>query len=572
MRQRPVILCVDDQKEILDSLEDQILQWVGDDFECELAESGEEALELIQELTTEVSTKVAVIVSDHLMPGMKGDEFLIRAHGLAPETVKILLTGQASIQAVRNVINQARLYRYVEKPWDEGDLMRTIEEAAKSFMQYLQLVEYNRMLRLLNHATQELSSEIRIDRLFQKFMDTAMQSAEAERGYILVQSEGEMNVEAVASVIKDEAQKLHLKRLNDNPELTTEVLTKVENMLSKEPKPAYQVVSPIYNAGKHIGYVYLENPMTRAAFNDIQKEILQMLASQAAISIENANLYASTNQRTIELEEEKQKLAEVNHIIEQKNKDVTDSIRYARRIQEAILPEMSFLEQAFPDSFCLYIPKDIVSGDFYWWLDAGDKFLFAAVDCTGYGVPGAFMSVMASSFLTQIVNEYSIYEPEVILNYLNHRVITTLKSDPGQQDSKDGMDIAICSFDKKAGKLDFAGAKRSIYLLRNGELTEHEGSRSSIGDLNEDGSEAIYEGISLQLEKGDSLYIFTDGIADQFGGDHYKKFQTKRVKEILLQNQTAPMTTVAQVLTQGLNEWRGDHELTDDILMIGVRY
>ncbi len=155
---KPVIICVDDEKIILDSLEQQILNRLGNEYDCELAEGGEEGLEIIEDLLRE-GRSIAVIISDQLMPGMKGDEFLIRAHSILPETQKILLTGQASFESVKNAINKARLYRYINKPWEENDLMLTVEEAGRSFMNQIQLIEYNRMLRTLNKATQEISGE-----------------------------------------------------------------------------------------------------------------------------------------------------------------------------------------------------------------------------------------------------------------------------------------------------------------------------------------------------------------------------------------------------------------------------
>lgn len=567
---RPIILCVDDQKEILDSLEEQIGRRLGDDFVVELAEGGEEALELIEDLIDDGEQKLAVIVSDHLMPGMKGDEFLIAAHAFVPDTLKILLTGQASLEAVRNVINEAKLYRYVEKPWEEDDLMLTIEEASKSYMQNLQLVEYNRLLRLLNQATQELSGEINIQSLFDKFMKSAMVTTGAEMGIFIVEDSGNFNVSAVSSIIQDEATKLRLKQLNENPELTQEVLTKVKETLNTKKDKDYRLASAVNKAGKNIGYVYLENTMTRETFDSIQREILQMLASQAAISIENANLYRSLTERSAELQAEKEKLDAVNKVIEEKNADIMASIRYARRIQEAIMPERASLQAVFPDSFALYLPKDIVSGDFYWWTDKIDRFLCAAVDCTGHGVPGAFMSVMASNFLNQIANEYTIYDPEVVLNYLNLRVRSTLRQDQDQA-SKDGMDLAFISIDTRSKVLDFAGARRPLHLIRKGELTTVHGTRLSIGETPIDGSEGFYESHSIQLEAGDCIYIFTDGLPDQYGGPDFRKYSPRRFRDLLLENHHHPMSIQAQIIEQSIRDWMGTHEQTDDILVIGLR-
>jgi serine phosphatase RsbU (regulator of sigma subunit)/FixJ family two-component response regulator len=566
---KPVILCVDDEKIILDSLEEQITGRLGREFDCELAEGGEEALEIIQELA-EDGRELAVVISDQLMPNMKGDEFLIRVHSTHPETLKILLTGQASIDAVRNAINNARLYRYVVKPWEENDLMLTVEEAARSYLQYLQLLEHNRLLRSLNKATQEISGEIDLKRLVNKFMQNVIENTGAEKGFLIVEREGKLNVEAVASAIQDEARFLHLKLLNETPTLTNEVLQSVALTLQNDTFPDYRIVTPISKKGKNLGYLYLENPQTREAFNYNQREILQMLASQAAISIENANLYSRLEERSKELQEEKEKVEAVKVELEQKNEDITASIRYARRIQFAILPHLEEMQRTFPDSFVLYKPKDIVSGDFYWFAEKGDKLLLAAVDCTGHGVPGAFMSVIGHSFLNETVDGEQITDPEKILFSLNQKVKSALKQDQATTETADGMDLALCSIDKKTLHLDFCGARRPLLQVRGGEFIEHKADKQSIGGRVDDNTEP-YTGIRIDLQKGDIIYIFTDGVTDQFGGTDHKKYSARRFREFLEQIQAKPMKEQALLLDTEIETWRGNYDQTDDILVMGIR-
>ncbi|MCS7073605.1 MAG: response regulator, partial [Bacteroidia bacterium] len=386
---KPVILCVDDEKAILDSLQEQILSRLGNDFDCEIAESGFEALDIIKEFS-ENGIELAVVISDQLMPGMKGDDFLIRVHSTHPETVKILLTGQASLEAVRRAINQAKLYRYVNKPWEENDLMLTVEEGARSYLQYLQLLEHNRLLRSLNKATQDLSSEIDFRRLVNKLMQNVIDNTNAEKGYLLVEKDGSLSLEAVASSSANETKQLTLRLQKEQEQFNAELIEKVTSAIENDQFPNYRFVTPISKKGKNLGYLYLENSQSRATFNYNQREVLQMLASQAAISIENANLYARLEERTRELQEEKEKVERIMKILEEKNQDITDSIRYAKRIQETIMPDKALLQQMIPESFILYKSKEIVSGDFYWFTEKAGKVLLAAVDCTGHGVPGAF--------------------------------------------------------------------------------------------------------------------------------------------------------------------------------------
>lgn len=566
---KPVILCVDDEKIILDSLEEQITGRLGREFSVELAERGEEALEIIQELS-EDGRELAVVVSDQLMPAMKGDEFLIRVHQSHPETLKILLTGQASIDAIRNAINSARLYRYVVKPWEENDLMLTIEEAARSYLQYLQLLEHNRLLRSLNKATQEISGEMDLKRLVNRFMQNVIDNTGAEKGFLIVEKEGKLNVEAVASAIQEEARFLHLKLVNESPTLTNEVLHQVADTLQSDTFPDYRIVTPISKKGKNLGYLYLENPSTRDTFNYNQREILQMLASQAAISIENANLYARIEERTREVEEEKDKLEQAKVIIEQKNEDITASIRYARRIQEAVFPEVGALQKNFPNSFILFRPKDIVSGDFYWFSDKENTFMIAAADCTGHGVPGGFMSVMASNFMNQIVNEDHLIEPAEVVARLNNRIRFALKQDVVGGESADGMDMALCAVNVREGMLQFCGAKRPLILYRGTEVIEYRGDKQSIGGRSDDNTEP-YEQNSVKIEPGNRIYLFSDGFTDQFGGDEHKKYGSRRFREFLDSLQGLSMHEQGERLGVELDAWRGSVEQTDDILVVGLQ-
>ena len=549
---KPVILCVDDERMILDNLEEQISGRLGADFDVELAESGHEGLEIIQELNEE-KRNIALVISDQLMPGMKGDEFLIQVHSFLPQTLKILLTGQASLDSVRRTINQARLYRYIAKPWEENDLLLTVEEACKSFMQYLQLMQYTELLRALNKATQELSGEINLNRLVEKFIDTAVKSTGAEKGYLLVDKDGEPILEAVSSVIQDEAvNAVRSGEIEKKTEMGHQILEKIQKTLSNRDKDTFRLATPVEYKGKKIGYVYIENVFSQERFNENQREILQMLSSQAAISIENAQLYDK---------------------LEQKNQDITDSIRYARRIQDAIMPQRDALFAALPNSFVLYKAKDIVSGDFYWWSIKGDKVFVAAVDCTGHGVPGAFMSVIGASFLNQLINENGVSEPEEVLKRLHHQVHHTLNKDAAAGvTSKDGMDLALCVIDKANRSIRYAGARRPLWQVKHdGNIVVHEANKRSIGEVIDGVMEFDFTGSTVEFTPGDDFYIFTDGITDQFGGPSNKKFKFERFKDLILSLNGQTPDQKHDRIKAVIEEWQGKNEQTDDILVIGLR-
>ncbi|TND09996.1 MAG: protein serine/threonine phosphatase [Bacteroidetes bacterium] len=256
--------------------------------------------------------------------------------------------------------------------------------------------------------------------------------------------------------------------------------------------------------------------------------------------------------------------------IESKNKDITDSIRYAQRIQRAVLPEPEEVTQLFPDSFVLYKPKDIVSGDFYWVSSNPDHSLHIIVvaDCTGHGVPGAFMSLVGTDYLNQSVKNPAITDCAAALHFLDDGIIRHLKQG-GETENRDGMDIALCAWSPKEKILMYSGAFRPLILMQNGELKEIEPSRFSIGGAYTD--KKVFANHTVQLNSGDVFYLFTDGFSDQFGGPDGKKFKSKQLKEILLKIHQEPMSAQRRLLEEKFESWRGDLEQIDDVCVVGVR-
>jgi serine phosphatase RsbU (regulator of sigma subunit) len=286
--------------------------------------------------------------------------------------------------------------------------------------------------------------------------------------------------------------------------------------------------------------------------------------------------------RTRELREEKQKVELINKevieqkaTIEHKNLEMTDSIKYAKNIQEALLPAITGLKKDFPESFVLYMPKDIVSGDFYWFANRDGKHLFAAADCTGHGVPGAFMSIIGNSLLNEIVGEQQIYQPAEILNNLHVGVKTALNHNKGEFERRDGMDIALCSFNKENMTLDYAGANRALWIYRKDTTDKAEiikPDKNPIGGIEHDFEvKRQFTNHTIQLQKGDCIYIFSDGYADQFGGDKGKKFMVANLQRTFAEITDKPMEEQYQHLHKVFTNWRGGYEQIDDVLVIGVR-
>lgn len=256
--------------------------------------------------------------------------------------------------------------------------------------------------------------------------------------------------------------------------------------------------------------------------------------------------------------------------IEEQKKQIMDSIHYARRIQDAILPSDDFVKKTLPDSFVLYKPKDIVSGDFYWVTEKDGKSIFAVVDCTGHGVPGAFMSIVGSNNLNHAVNVVNARKPSDILDALNEGVTHSLRQREATNSVKDGMDIALCAIDYKNKKLQFAGAYNPVYHVRNGVLTEIGGDKFPIGAfLGEELKK--FKNHEIDLVPGDCVYIFSDGYKDQFGGEQGKKFLAKRFRDLITDISTKPMYDQKEELDKTIEFWMSNHAQVDDILVVGVR-
>lgn len=253
-------------------------------------------------------------------------------------------------------------------------------------------------------------------------------------------------------------------------------------------------------------------------------------------------------------------------LLEHQKKEVTDSINYAQRIQKAILPSYRLVESYLPKSFMVYMPKDIVSGDFYWVEKKGNKIFFAVADCTGHGVPGAMMSVIGQNALNRVVNEFGITKPSEMLDKLSALVEEGFSK--SGSDVRDGMDIALCSLDPTTNKLEYAGAHNPVYIYSNNELKEIKGTKQPIGRFE---SKIPFVNHEMSVKNGDAVYLFTDGIADQFGGPDGKKYKYKRVKELLLQINTKSHSEQKNNIITEFVKWKGQNEQIDDVCLMGIK-
>jgi phosphoserine phosphatase RsbU/P len=277
----------------------------------------------------------------------------------------------------------------------------------------------------------------------------------------------------------------------------------------------------------------------------------------------------------IQLKHKTDLIKKINRALEQKTKDITDSIVYARYLQKAIMPSESVLAECLSDHFILYKPKDIVSGDFFWFKQIKNLLYIAAADCTGHGIPGAFMSVLGVSVLNEIITKRNINTPDSILNELRRKIKRSLHQYMQESESNDGMDISFCLINFENQTLQFAGANSPLYIVRQSE-TESDSQlivispdRMPIGVHPND--TVSFTNQKIELEKGDCLYLFSDGYTSQFGGKLNKKFKSDRFKDLLLKINEHPMAKQKEILENTLVTWSGDNEQVDDILVIGIQ-
>lgn len=270
-----------------------------------------------------------------------------------------------------------------------------------------------------------------------------------------------------------------------------------------------------------------------------------------------------------ELEIQKKTAEDQRDEISEQKEEIMASIHYARRIQTAVLPPSKFISKILPDHFfILNKPRDIVSGDYYWMAQKGNKTIIAAADCTGHGVPGAFMSLLGVSFLNEVINKMDEIYANNILDKLRESVINALNQAGTEGITKDGMDLALCVLDLNTYELQFAGANNPLYLIRNKELIETKADKMPIGLYDEN---KPFTNNLFQLQKDDAFYIFSDGYPDQFGGPSGKKFMYKKMKELLVNIQDEKMSDQQKILEKTIEDWQGDLFQVDDMLIIGVK-
>ena len=353
----------------------------------------------------------------------------------------------------------------------------------------------------------------------------------------------------------------------------------VENLWALIPSVVYMFAATHYIAmvSYHKGVSILRVKKQLQEQNiELKEQKEELLVMNEEIRQQNEEIISQRDH----IEQQNRALDEKNQLIEKANQDITSSINYAKRIQQAILPEIETIKKYFPNSFVFYRPRDIVSGDFYWLAHKNYKIIIAAVDCTGHGIPGALMSMIGNELLNDIVKSRNITEPDKILNALRRGIIHTLRQE--ESNNQDGMDLAICcidnypeSYKEHLGepKLEYAGAGIPLVYIQNEQLYEVRPDRIIIGGLKTYEGEQDFKKHSISLSSPTTVYLFSDGYQDQFGGAERRKFSSKKFKALLLQNAVLDMPRQKLRLEESINEWmaESDEKQLDDMMVIGLQ-
>ena len=519
----------------------------------------------------------------------------------------------AKFYLARNMNKFASLYfidaTYANQKWgakakveqlraDYGDYIGNVQEAAQSHYTtstreiYTTLITGGTETSSLDintviKSSQALSGEIILSQLLEKLMNIALENAGAQRGYLILKRDADLYIEAEADLNEDRIivqqgvkvsnsvrDKLPISLINYVSRTNeSQVLQDAANQGNytkdfyiQQNTPKSIICTPVIRQGKNVGVLYLENNLTTYAFTKERIEVLNLLSSQAAISLENAMLYESLEEK---VRERTAKLRDAADEIEKKSQSITDSINYAKRIQDAMLPQVTDMATNMPNSFVLFKPRDIVSGDFFFVGKQNNKTIVAAVDCTGHGVPGAFMSITGNSLLQQIVYERKVTEPDIILKELHKGIRTSLKQE--ETENRDGMDMALVVIDHEAKTLEFAGAKNPFIFIKDDKLELIKGSKMPIGGMQRE-AERVFEKHVIPIDAPLTCYVFSDGYQDQFGGPQGRKFMVRHFRSLLHEIHAQPMDQQQDRLEKTINDWMGkSHKQLDDILVIGFK-
>ncbi|MEX1001125.1 MAG: GAF domain-containing protein [Crocinitomicaceae bacterium] len=467
-------------------------------------------------------------------------------------------------------IENATLYETLEE--------RVVERTKEVTAQKEQLEVNYENIKLLSEIGVEISSSLNFEDIFDTFYETVTKLMDAEIFGVRLYHEDQQEIEykyeiesgkrdpviTVPMSDKDNYSVWCVENkkeiwLNDNMNEYHKYVNEIKVPSGEVPNSL--IFYPMIAEEKVLGVITVQS-FKKNAYSPYHVAMVKTLSSYSAAALSNKKLYDTLE---LKVEQRTEELA-------QKNKDIMASINYARRIQHGILPTEHFIQQLLPESFIFYRPRDVISGDFYWVERRLGKIYFAVVDCTGHGVPGALMSIIGKNILDQAVNEKEIEDPSMVLTFLRAGLRVAFSADETEEGSEveDGMDLAVCIWDVDDRTISFSGANSNLYLIHDGALEVIKGEKSGVSASNFDMRN--YTSHTMEIMKGDTVYLSSDGFPDQFGGDKTKKYSQRRFQEFLLKLSSLPIKVQQLEVEKELRVWQGELDQLDDICVMGVKF
>ncbi len=426
--------------------------------------------------------------------------------------------------------------------------------AAKLYLETLFLSEENSRFKTENNEKQILLELSNTKNALSQL------KVEKQKNYIEF-----LNANVSLSKLQVEKQKKGIELLNKEKALKEALVQKqsIEAKNREEEIKQQRIIKNISFAS--IGLLFIVVFLIYRNLNRNKKQNKIILEQKREVEKQNAVILLQKQ----DVEKQREITEDQKRLVEEKQHETLDSIHYAKRIQYALLASDGLLNHNLPEYFVLFKPKDVVSGDFYWATPTPEGFVYITADCTGHGVPGAFMSLLNITKLSQTINENNITRPDLVLNNVRSEIIKALNPEGSSEESKDGMDAILCKLDLETMKLECAAANYSFFIIRNKEVLHCKADKMPVGKGHDDTISFTHH--LVLLEKGDIIYTFTDGLPDQFGGPKGKKFKRKQLEKILLEYSSLKLEKQKEILSKRFDDWKGELEQVDDICIIGVQ-
>nr|BAL57848.1 signal transduction protein [uncultured Bacteroidetes bacterium] len=524
-----------------------------------------------------------------LAPVPQGEAFLTEALHRWPLAYGLGLTREAELLSLKKPFLTAYLNSHVHS------LRPYLRELAQRYTERRQSEEQRKTLLEIHRVSLSLTGEVRLEWLVFKLLRISLDNSGAEEGFLIVPDPSDpsrLRVAGYAHAHQHEPYPYETKPIAEETRLFAPLIEYAararENVLIEETDTSLWVrhpewlrthlkgvlVLPLIYQGRLLGLVYLANTTRPLELPPDKMELLKLFTAPAAIALQNAQLYAEmeerVRERTAEVIRQKEEIERQSLLLRQQNEDILASLRYAQRVQRAIFPPWSELRKAFPESFLFYLPREIVGGDFYWFAQRLSKAIVAVGDCTGHGIPGAFMTVIANTLLKQIVEMEGVFKPAEILYLLNLRMRAALQhEDQAYERFREGLELGLVQIDPRRYKLLYAGANRPLFFVRQGRGTEIRPDRITLGTPYE-GEAPEFTLHTLDLQPGDMIYLFSDGFTDQLNSEG-KRYQLRKFYEFLELIADQPPAQQALLLEAELQRWSQTARQTDDILVLGIR-